>query len=110
MRQQKKWPRQKPTWWTDLTSPLLRSLHLTKRLAFFEACFAAVKTFTPYAGKERAASPAILPRVSWTGARFTRQGRKSERRLHGRRERFNRSPIAQSAITSQGSRPSASTL
>src|SRR6266446_3668543 len=62
-----------------------------------------------YSGKEHVASLAILPLVSWTGARFMRQDRKNERRLHGRLERFNRSPIAQSAITSLGSRPSAST-
>src|SRR6266853_2596966 len=90
------------------TSPRLR--HLRRRFLFFEACFAAAKTFMRYAGKERVASLAILPLASWTGARFTRQDRKNERRLHGRLERFNRSPIVQSAITSLGSRPSGSTL
>jgi hypothetical protein len=63
-----------------------------------------------YAGKEGVASLAILRLVSWTGVRFMLQDRKNERRFHGRHERFNRSPIAQSGITSLGSRPSASTL
>src|SRR5450432_1124439 len=86
-----------------------RPRRLKRRFLFFEACFAAEKTFMRYAGKERMASLAIRPLVSRTGARFTRQDRKNERRLHGRLERFNRSPIAQSATTSLGSRPSAST-
>src|SRR5467141_1025979 len=89
------------------TSPRIRRLR--RRFLFFEACFAVEKQFMPYAGKEKVASLAIRPLVSWTGARFMRQDRKNERRLHGRLERFNRSPIAQSAITSLGSRPSAST-
>lgn len=93
-----------------LNSRAIEGLTQREKLLFFEACFAVEKTFTQYAGKEKAASLAILRLVSWTGARFTLQDRKNERRFHGRHERFNRSPIAQSAITSLGSRLSASIL
>ena len=93
-----------------LKSRAIEGLTPERKVALFRSLFRGREDVYAYAGKERVASLAIRRLLSWTGARFTLQDRKNERRSHGRHERFNRSPMAQSAITSLGSRPSASTL
>ena len=73
-----------------LNSRAIEGLTPERKVAVFRSLFRGREDVYARRWEGKSGKSGYSPVVSWTGARFMRQDRKNERRLHGRHERFNR--------------------